>query len=131
MPEPSLVIKKLAEQTGETIVESGPSAANMLELTTQVPMKIQFLTKGTSRNVKIGRTLISLKHVSPRKVFEGEHKVGLALSALWYLGKENVTAQTIERIKLKLSPHEFEALCQETHRMPAWMAKRFYLHLEG
>lgn len=128
IPEPLSIVKAIAEKTGEKVLPNGLACANLFGLTTQVPMKVTFITTGTSREVKIGNSLITLKHVSPRKIIDSETKTGLALSALWYLGKENVTRETIEKIKQKLSEEEFEALCKETHRMPVWMAKNFYLY---
>ncbi len=44
----------------------------------------------------------------------------MALSALWYLGKENVDAQVVKRIREGLSEEEFEKL--RASNMPAWMA---------
>ena len=45
---------------------------------------------------------------------------GMALSALWYLGKENVDAEVVRRIREGLSEEAFERL--RASRMPAWMA---------
>ena len=44
----------------------------------------------------------------------------MALSALWYLGKEDVNAEVVGRIREGLSEEEFEKL--RSSRMPAWMA---------
>jgi NAD(P)-dependent dehydrogenase (short-subunit alcohol dehydrogenase family) len=44
---------------------------------------------------------------------------GLALSALWYLGKEHVTP--IRTIREKLTPEAFAEFKAETPPMPAWM----------
>ena len=46
---------------------------------------------------------------------------GVALSALWYLGKNNVTPETVATIAATLGPAEFETL--RSADMPAWMAK--------
>jgi hypothetical protein len=35
-----------------------------------------------------------LKHISPKKMVAPGTNVGLAISALWYLGKNEVTQQT-------------------------------------
>ena len=46
---------------------------------------------------------------------------GAALSALWYLGKNNVTPETVTTIAAALGSAEFEKL--RSADMPAWMAK--------
>ena len=65
---------------------------------------------------------IRLKHVSPRKMVAPGTNVGLALSALWYLGKSQVSADTFAAIKQRLSPSEYEQLIAAIPRMPGWMA---------
>ena len=45
---------------------------------------------------------------------------GLALSALWCLGKDMVDARVVRTIQKKLTAADFEALKQAD--MPAWMA---------
>ena len=46
---------------------------------------------------------------------------GAALSALWYLGKNNVTPETVATIAAALGSAEFEKL--RSADMPAWIAK--------
>ena len=48
---------------------------------------------------------------------------GAALSALWYLGKDNVTPETVATIEAALGPEEFQRLLSAD--MPAWMTKAF------
>ena len=45
---------------------------------------------------------------------------GLALSALWYLGKNNVNLDVVGAIREGLTAEEFETLKRTD--MPAWMA---------
>lgn len=65
---------------------------------------------------------MELRHVSPRKVLIAERLAGMALTALWYLGKEQVTPEVIEKIRQKLPEAEFEALRCAAPQMPGWMA---------
>jgi hypothetical protein len=60
---------------------------------------------------------------SQRKPQHAGKKSGLALCALWYLGKENVNSEVVRRIKEGLSEEEFETL--RYSRMPAWMSQVF------
>ena len=88
--------------------KSVAEAARQFGLSTQVPTQPVFLTTGQSRRFNIGGLEVILKHAS-RKILP-ESKAGLAILALWYVGKEQVTNQTIEQIQKKLTRPEFENL---------------------
>ena len=120
-PEPIRIAEAIASESGYEVQVHGAEAVRRLGLSTQVPTKPVFYTSGPSRSFRLGATVVSLKHVSPRKLVLAGRPAGIALTALWYLGKEKVTTETIEHIRSKLSPEEFEALCAEISAMPGWM----------
>jgi hypothetical protein len=122
MPEPSKVAQAIATAHGETIQVHGAEAARRLGLTTQMPLQAVFYTSGPSRELKLGNLPLILKHVARRKLALSGRPSGLALSALWYLGKEQVNTGTIKTIREKLTPQAFEEFKAETLSMPAWMA---------
>lgn len=122
LPEPFKVVEAIARKTNETIQISGAEAARQFGLTTQVPTQPVFLTTGQSRQFNIGGLEVTLKHVSRKKIPLSESKVGLAILALWYIGKEQITHQTIEQIEKKLSCLEFEKFMSSKEHMPAWMS---------
>ena len=122
MPEPSKVAQAIASAHGETIQVQGAEAARLLGLTTQMPLQAMFYTSGPNRALKLGKLQLALKHVARRKLALAGKPSGLALSALWYLGKEQVSPDTIKIIREKLTPEAFEEFSAETSSMPAWMA---------
>lgn len=126
LPPPTEVAKTLAEATGETISIHGAEAARQLQLTTQVPMRPIFYTNGNTRTLKIANRTIKLKHVNPSKLIAPDTTAGLVISALSYLGRENVTIETIKAIKQRISPEDFVETINLIARMPAWMADVFY-----
>ncbi|EWH28562.1 hypothetical protein, partial [Pseudomonas aeruginosa] len=65
--------------------------------------------------------VVRLQHVAPRKLVLAGRAAGQALSALWYLGRHQVTPATFQRIAERLPGSEFEAQCQAKAMMPAWM----------
>jgi hypothetical protein len=113
---------KIAKTTGNIITAQGADAANLLQLSTQVPMQPVYLTSGRTRKIQYGNQVIRLKHVCARKLVLAGRPAGLALSALWYLGKEDVTPAVIGKIRDNLPEGEFEALESATTAMPAWMS---------
>lgn len=126
MPEPLQVVKAIASAHGETVQVHGAEAARLLGLTTQVPLQAVFHTNGSSRQLKFGNLPVVLKHVARRKLALAGRPAGLALSALWYLGKEQVSTATIKTIREKLTPEAFEEFRAETVSMPTWMANTLH-----
>lgn len=121
MPEVLEVIKVIARNHGETIQVHGAEAARRFKLSTQMPTSPVFYTNGPSRSLRVGNMVVKLMHTtSHRRLQFAGKKTGLALSALWYLGKENVTRNTVSHIKAGLSPTEFEKL--RSANLPAWMS---------
>ena len=114
------IVQVLARDRGETIQMQGAEAVNLLGLSTQMPVVPIFWTSGRSREFKVGKWPVKLKHVSPRKLQMAGQVPGLALSALWCLGKDMVDARVVRTIQKKLTAADFEALKQAD--MPAWMA---------
>ena len=121
VPEVLEVIKVIARNHGETIQVHGAEAARRFKLSTQMPASPVFYTNGPSRSLRVGNIVVKLMHTtSHRRLQFAGKKTGLALSALWYLGKENVTRNTVCHIKAGLSPTEFEEL--RSANLPAWMS---------
>lgn len=122
LPEPYKIAQVIAEKTSEVIQVSGAEAARQFGLSTQVPAQPIFLTSGQSRRFNMGSLEVTLKHVSKKKIPLSGSRIGLAISAMWYLGKERVTFQTIEAIKKRLTPQEFIKFVSSTKYMPVWMS---------
>jgi len=116
------IVRTIARDNGETVQVHGAEAARRLGLSTQAPIVPVFHTSASSRTIRIGNVTVRMIHTSNRRrlQFAGE-PAGLALAALWYLGKNNTTPEAVARIEAALGPAEFEKLC--TADMPAWMAK--------
>ena len=105
---------------------AGTEAARRLELTTQVPTHSVFVTSGPSKRIRVGKMEIRLQHVCQRKLALAGRPAGLALAAMWYLGKTEVTPALVEKIRRKLGSSEFEVLKSATSSMPAWMSDAIF-----
>jgi len=122
LPEPFKVVEAIAKKTNEHIQINGAEAARQLGLSTQVSAKPLFLTTGQSRRFNLGGLEVTLKHVSRKKIPMPESKAGLAILALWYIGKNLISHEVIKKIEKKLSPQEFKKFTSSTEYMPAWMS---------
>lgn len=125
-PSAREITKLIAETTGETIGIHGAEAARQLQLTTQVPMRLIFYTTGYTREIKIRNQTVLLKHVNPSKLIAPGTVAGTVISALLYLGSEQISEKTVQKIKDQITVEEFETVLKEINRMPAWMANVFY-----
>ena len=125
IPEANEVVNAMAESRGETIHVHGAEAVLRLGLTTQVPMKSIYYTSGPSRTLRVGSLDVVLKHASQRLLALSGSPAGLAFSALWYMGKKQVTPETIVAIQGKLSSAEFSAL-RKSPQLPAWLSDVFH-----
>lgn len=122
LPEPFKVAEVIAKKTNEQIQVSEAEAARQLGLSTQVPTQPIFLTTGQSRKFNLGGLEVTLKHVSRKKIPLPESKAGLAILALWYLGKNLISNEAINKIENRLTQQEFEKFISSSEYMPAWMS---------
>jgi hypothetical protein len=122
LPEPFKIAEAKVESTGARVAIHGAEAARVLGLSTQMQTQPVFYTTGPSGKFKVGKMTVRLKHISPRKLEHANNKIGVVISALWYLGKEEVTPEIIASIKKQLKPKEFEKLKSSVQSMPIWMA---------
>lgn len=130
MPEVSQVIKVIAKGNGETIQVHGAEAARRFKISTQMPTKPIYYTNGPSREIQIGNLTVKFMHISSNRKFQfAGKKTGLALTALWYLGKEQVNTDTVRLIREGLSDNQFEQLL--TASKPAWMTQAIQSFNEG
>ena len=78
------------------------------------------------KRIRVGKMEIRLQHVCQRKLALAGRPAGLALAAMWYLGKKEVTPALVEKIRRKLGSSEFEVLKSATSSMPAWMSDAIF-----
>ncbi|MBN8686115.1 MAG: hypothetical protein J0M10_03820 [Chitinophagales bacterium] len=98
---PSLedIANAIAVKERVIIRPTGSYALNKLGLSTQVPMKVVFLTNGSRRRIQVGRGVISFKPTTPKNLAAKNEIVFLAIQSLVELGKQGIT----EKVKLKLT----------------------------
>jgi len=120
-PDIQNVAKALARKSGTRLQPTGASAANMLGLSDQVPMKVVFLTDGRSRRIRLGKLDVVLKRTSPRLMATAGSISGLVIHALRNLGKAHANELTIKRLNSRLSPNDRRRLLADAVFAPAWI----------
>lgn len=123
---PEKVVFALARSNGASLRVHGAEAARRFGLSTQVPLRRVYATSGRSRQVKVGSSEVILRHASPQRMALAGRPAGDALAALLYLGKSEVSAETLQRIRRLLGEEEFRVLRHAVTVMPAWLADLMY-----
>jgi hypothetical protein len=101
---------------------AGAHAANVLGLSTQVPVRVVFLTDGRSRRVQMGKQQIVLKHTTPRHMATAGRRSGTVIQALRWVGRRHVNDGTIATLRRELSVADKRQLVQDLRYAPAWIA---------
>lgn len=121
---PSLeeIARRLAERDKVRIEPTGANAANLLGLSTQVPMNLCFLTDGSSKEIKMsnGRTLKFIH--APLKNFTFTNRTLMLITfALKEIGKDNILPEQTDRIRKLLANIPLEQTKVDLKLMPAWI----------
>ena len=120
-PSVEKTVEGLAAARGERVANSGAMAANVLGLTTQVPVKHVFLTSGSSRTLTLGRERIELRHAPEWQLALAGRRAGEAVRALAWLGRDRAGAAA-GVVRQRLSEDERRELGSVSAQMPGWLA---------
>lgn len=117
------VVEALGVARGERLVSSGAAAANALGLTTQVPVRMVYLTSGPTRLLSLGAQTVELRHAPPWQLELPEGRAGQAIRALAWFGRERAS-EALHSLRGKLSSTELQELAAVQGRLPTWVAKQ-------
>jgi hypothetical protein len=115
------IAKAIAKRDKARIVPTGIYALNRLGLSTQIPLKVVYLTDGAARKIKVGNTTITFKKTTPKNVMAVGEISRLAIQALRTIGKENATEDEIKKIQQALMKEQKTKLEHDIRLAPAWI----------
>ena len=96
-------------------------ALNLLGLSTQVPTHYKYISSGRYKEYKIGDTILEFKKVNPGEIANMSLKTATVIQAIKSLGKENINAQVMQKIRENLTQEERTDLMNESKSVPAWI----------
>lgn len=120
-PEATKVISEVARVRGETIAPSGAASANALGLTTQVPVRLVYLTSGRSRKITVGAQTIELQHAPPWQLINAGQPAGEVVRALAWLGPSQAH-EGLARLKHRLPKAVLDEVAHSRSALPGWLA---------
>ncbi len=119
LPSMEEIAASLAKKEHVKIMPTGQYALNKIGLSTQVPMKMVFLTNGTKKNITIGKSSIVFQPTTTKKLA----MVG-TISSLLFLGLEELdlnqlTESELEKIMSLLKKEDAKKLKHDLKLAPS------------
>ena len=111
----------IARKYNWNIAPYNSTALNLLGLSTQVPTHYKYISSGRYKEYKIGDTVLEFKKVNPGEIANMSLKTATVIQAIKSLGKENINAQVIQKIRENLSEKERIDLMNESKSVPSWI----------
>lgn len=110
----------IARRDGIRLQTTEAAAANLLNLSEQVPGRIVYDADRRRRSVKVGQRTIEFRERSRRKMAAGRTS-GLVMAGLRSLGRHHVTPERLAHLRKLLKPADRRRLLQDLRFAPAWM----------
>lgn len=121
-PSASAIVEAISHATGETIASHGAVAANILGLSTQVPMRPIYLTSGRSRSLKLGSQTVELRHAPDWQLLMPGEAAGDVVRALSWAGAKQAH-RSLKTLRKRLPHEELRSLTALRGRLPTWLAQ--------
>jgi hypothetical protein len=123
LPTAEEVAQAIAKRDRIKLVPTGVYALHALGLSTQIPLKLVFLTDGAPRTITVGNRTIKLKKTTPRNLKTRGKMSSLAIQALREIGKDNATEEELEKIIDLLQQEDQSSLRYDISLAPEWIKK--------
>ena len=111
----------IARKYNWNIAPYNSTALNLLGLSTQVPTHYKYISSGRYKEYKIGDTILEFKKVNLGEIANMSLKTATVIQAIKSLGKENINAQVMQKIRENLTQEERTDLMNESKSVPAWI----------
>ncbi len=111
----------IARRDGIRLQTTEAAAANLLNLSEQVPARIVYDADRRGRTVKVGKRMIEFRERSRRKMAAAGKVSGLVMAGLRSIGRHNVTPERLKHLRELLKPEDRSRLLKDLRFAPAWM----------
>ena len=100
----------VARRDGTRLQTTEAAAANLLNLSEQVPARIVYDTDGRGRKLQVGKRTIEFRKRSQRKLAANQAS-GLVIAGLRAVGREQVTPEQVSHLRKLLKPKDRRYCC--------------------
>ena len=124
LPSPTEIAEAIARRDHAQVLMSGVAAENYFGLSTQIPMKVVFLTSGSARRLTAGNTVIEFKRGVPRNFAYKDKTMATLCLALKSIGKDRVTEEQKTTLRNFLNNYaKGHDIGNDVKLMPQWIQK--------
>ena len=123
LPSAEEVAQAIAKRDKIRIVPTGVYALNALGLSTQLPLKLVFLTDGAARTILVGKRTIKLKKTTPKNLLAKGKISALVIQALREIGQDKAMDTELNKIIKLLKEEEPKLLKHDIALAPEWIRK--------
>ncbi|MBU3661334.1 MAG: hypothetical protein FGM14_15805 [Flavobacteriales bacterium] len=123
MPTAEDVAQGIAKRDKIKIVPTGTYAMNLLGLSTQIPLKLIYLTDGAPREIQIGNRTIKLKKTTPKNLIAKGKTSRLVIQALREIGQNGINLELENKVIGLLKNEDRKDLEHDIPLAPVWIRK--------
>lgn len=123
LPSVEEVAMAIAKRDKARILPTGSYAMNRLGLSTQVPMRVVYLTDGSPRKISIGNRTIQFKLTTPKLLSMKGEISKLVVQALKEIGNGKATEEEKKRIIDLLKKEDRQLLKHDISLAPRWIGE--------
>ncbi len=123
LPSLNEIAQAIAKRDKARIIPTGSFAMHALGLSEQIPLNVVYYTDGKARKIKIDKSSITFKKVSPKKLALRGKISKLAVLALTEIGKDNLTKNEEAKVVKLLKDEKLEDLRHDLQLAPQWIAE--------
>lgn len=117
------IAKAIAKRDKARIIPTGMQALNQLGLSTQIPMKVVYLTDGSPRTIRIGKRTLKFKKTHPRNLALKGKISSLVIQALKAIGKDTLSADQRVKMYQLLKKENPKHIREDAALAPAWISE--------
>lgn len=117
------IAEKIARRDRARIAPTGVLALYLLGLTTQVPLKVIYLTDGSQREVKIGKRSIKFKKTVSKSFAIKDNLLHLIVQAFKETGQKNITGDFLNKITPSIKKLDKAVIARQLNYAPVWIRK--------
>ena len=121
-PSAYQIVKAIAVHDSAHVLPTGVAAENMLGLSEQVPMKMNYITDGSARVLHVGSQTITLKRVAPKIFSIKNQTLAILCLAMKSIGEKNLADEELGKIyEIIAKEKEKDGFAKDVQQMPLWI----------
>lgn len=131
LPTAEEVAQAIAKRDKIRLVPTGAYSLHALGLSTQIPLKLVFLSDGAARTIKVGKRTIKLKKTTPKNLLAKGKTSSLVIQALREIGKDKVRPVELKQIIQLLKKEDLQLLKHDIKLAPEWIKQIMKKAIDG